>query len=78
LTDQNIELILKILQDGQWHGISELAEKTSIPSPKIQLVTDFLAKYTFIELDPKNRKIKLSRRLVKFFQKTSLKTKNVC
>jgi len=77
LTDQSIERILRILQDGRWHNINELAEKTHLTPLKMRLVTDFLAKYTFVKLDPENKKMKISRSFSRFFERTSLETETV-
>lgn len=77
LTNQSLERILRILQDGQWHDINELAQKTHLTPLKMQVITDFLAKYTFIKLDLENKKMKMSRLFSRFFQRTSLETENV-
>ena len=71
MASQSIDQVLRILKDGQWHDVSEVAEKISLSPLKIQLVTDFLARFTFIELNRKNQKMKLSPPLTRFFQKIS-------
>jgi DNA-binding IclR family transcriptional regulator len=78
LTQQSIDQILRMLRDGKWHDMSEIAERTKLSSTKMQRVTDFLAKYTFIEVNHENQKMKLSPTLTEFLQKIHApKTRNI-
>jgi DNA-binding IclR family transcriptional regulator len=67
LTVRSIEQILRLLRDGQWHDLNEIANKTQLSNLKLQIVTEFLAKYSFIKLDRKNGRVRLSRTITKFF-----------
>ena len=70
---EEIDTILTLLQDGQWHPITEIARKTRLNQLKIQLITDFLTKYNLIELSKMQQEAKLTpptQRLVKKVQET--------
>ena len=54
-------LILELLSDGNWHGIDELLVKVKLNEQKFREVTEFLDKYSFIEFDHENRKVKINR-----------------
>lgn len=64
---RSIDQILRLLRDERWHDMDEIAERTRLSTLKMQIVTEFLAKYRFIRLDRKNGKIRISRSLAKFF-----------
>jgi predicted transcriptional regulator len=56
-----LTLILELLSDGNWHGIDELLVKVKLNEQKFREVTEFLDKYSFIEFDHENRKVKINR-----------------
>jgi hypothetical protein len=59
--------------------MDEIAERTRLSELKIRIVTEFLAKYDFIELDRKNGKIRISRSLAKFLRVvSSVETEKAC
>ena len=64
-----IDDILSVLRNGKWHDIKEICEKTHLNSPKIELLTNFLLEYNFIELDKKACKTRLTRPLFQFLKK---------
>jgi len=66
LRGRSLEQILRLLKDGQWHNINEIANITGLSPSKMQLIIEFLAKYNFIQLDHKNARIKISRHTAKF------------
>ena len=67
MTVRSIEQVLRLLRDEQWHNINDIAEKTRLSTLKMQIITEFLAKYHFIRLNRKNGKIKISHSLARFF-----------
>jgi hypothetical protein len=71
LSGRCTERILRLLRDGQWHDIDEIARRTRLSSLKMQIIAEFLAKYNFIKLDRENSRIKISRPIAKFFQAIS-------
>jgi len=64
-----IDEILDLLKNGEWHGIKEIADKVQLREFKAELITSFLAEYDFLELDKKERKIKLSPQMLLFLKK---------
>jgi len=53
------ETILQLLENGKWHYLKDIEEKTHLNSDKVENVTKFLAKYKFIKLDKAEQKVKL-------------------
>jgi DNA-binding IclR family transcriptional regulator len=66
---QAIDKILEILHNGDWHKVTEIAEKTGTQESKIELISRFLSTYDFLEYDKKSKRIKLSNELQGFFDK---------
>jgi DNA-binding IscR family transcriptional regulator len=56
-----IMLALELLSDGKWHRTEELLLKLELNEHKLQEVTAFLRKYGFVEIDKKNRKVKINK-----------------
>ena len=63
------EIILKLLENGKWHNLKDIEEKTQINGYKIKNITDFLAKYNFVTLDDLEQKVKLDPPTKKFLKK---------
>ena len=53
------ETILQLLENGKWHYLKDIKEKTRLNSDKVENVTKFLAKYNFVKLDEAEQKVKL-------------------
>jgi len=53
------ETILRLMEDGKWHYLKDIEEKTHLNSGKVENVTKFLAKYNFVKLDEAKQKVKL-------------------
>ncbi len=64
-----IDRIFEILHNGDWHRVTEVAEKTGTQESKIKLISSFLSAYDFLEYDKKTKRIKLSTELQDFFEK---------
>jgi DNA-binding IclR family transcriptional regulator len=64
-----IDEILSILRNGRWHDIKEICEKTQLNTLKVELLTNFLLEYNFIELDKKECRTRLTRPLFQFLKK---------
>jgi hypothetical protein len=60
-----------MLRDCQWHDADEIASRTRLSPLKMQIITEFLAKYGFIQLDRRKSRMKLSRHLAEFFHAIS-------
>jgi len=64
-----IDKIFEILNNGDWHRLTEVAEKTGTQESKIKLISSFLSAYDFLEYDKKTKRIKLSTEMQDFFDK---------
>jgi len=69
LLTEKIDKILTLLQDGEWHSITEITLKTELNQTKIQLITNFLAKYNLIKLDKTQQEAKLTLPTHNFIKK---------
>jgi len=64
-----IDKIFEVLDNGGWHKLTEVAEKTSTQESKVELISSFLSAYDFLEYDKKTKRIKLSTQLKTFLKK---------
>ena len=64
-----IDKIFEILDNGDWHKLMEVAEKTGTQKSKVKLISSFLANYDFLEFDKKTDRIRLSNQLQTFIKK---------
>jgi len=63
-----IDKIFEILDNGDWHKLTEVAERTGTQKSKVELISSFLANYDFLEFDKKDEKIRLSIQLQIFLR----------
>lgn len=63
------EIILQFLENGRWHHLKEIEEKTQLNSHQVENITNFLAKYNFVKLDHNEQKVKLNQSTMKFLKK---------
>lgn len=66
-----IDKIIELLKDGKWHTIKEISQKSKLHEFKIEILADFLARYSFLELNKKERRVKPSQALTAFLEKDS-------
>lgn len=66
----HIDNILETLRDGKWHTLREISQKTKLHEFKIEIITYFLADYSFLEFNKKDKKAKLTKMFVNFLKKT--------
>jgi len=71
LPKRSLEQVIRLLRDEQWHDIDEIASRTQLSPLRMQLVTEFLAKYGFIKLNRGKGKIRISRHMAEFFHRIS-------
>jgi len=64
-----IDEILDVLKNGKWHDLKEISQKMQLQQLKVELLTNFLAEYDFIELDKKKHKTRLTPPLLDFLRK---------
>ena len=63
------EAILQLLENGKWHNLKDIEQKTHLDSFKVENITEFLAIYNFIKLDKTKQKVKLDPPTNKFLKK---------
>ncbi len=63
------ETILQLLENGKWHYLNDISEKTSLNTFKVKNVTKFLAKYNFVKLDEAEQKVKLDPPMNRFLKR---------
>jgi DNA-binding IclR family transcriptional regulator len=66
-TMSTIDEILWLLKDGEWHELTELAEKAEIPKVKAEMVVSFLGEYDFIQINEDLKRLKLKPSILEFF-----------
>ena len=64
-----VNVIFDLLEDGKWHSLTEIADKSGLHELKLEMITSFLAEYDFIKLDKTNRKARLAVSVVDFLKK---------
>ena len=64
-----VDGILELLQNGEWHGVGELVERSGVGRRKVDLVVDFLCGFGFLECDVKVRRVRLSPALLVFLRR---------
>jgi len=64
-----ISRIFELLEDGKWHDLKEIVEKSRVHEFKLEIIQNFLTEYKFIMLDEERQKMKLTPPTFKFFQK---------
>ena len=63
------ETIIQLLENGKWHLLTDITEKTCLPRFKVETVTKFLAKYNFVKLDEAEQKVKIDSPTNRFFKR---------
>ena len=63
------ETILRLLENGKWHYLKDIEEKTHLNHGKVENVTKFLANYNFVKLDEAEQKVKLDPPTTKFLKR---------
>jgi len=64
-----VNVILELLEDGKWHSLTEISDKSGLHEFKLEIVTNFLAEYNFIELDKDKQKTRLAASVADFLKK---------
>jgi len=65
----NVDDILELLENGEWHDLKEIERKTRLQDLDIKSVTKFLVQYNFIKLDKEGKKAKLDSSTQDFLKK---------
>lgn len=61
--------IFDLLRDGKWHNLTEMSESSGLQDFMLEMVTDFLAEYDFVELDKSKRKVRLAESVIDFLKR---------
>ena len=64
-----VNVILDLLEDGKWHGLAEISDKSGLHEFKLEIVTNFLSEYDFTDLNEEKRKVRLATSVVDFLKK---------
>lgn len=56
--------VLKFIENGDWHKLPELAQKTGYTTKKLAKYCETLAKHDLVEYDPKTNSVRLSQELI--------------
>jgi DNA-binding transcriptional regulator/RsmH inhibitor MraZ len=64
-----ITMALEILGDGKWHGIDELLSSLKLSEDKFRELTSFLNAYSFVKVDEKHGRVKISSDFKKLLTK---------
>ena len=65
-----IEQVVDVLKDGEWHQLDEIGEKCELSEVKVESILKFLAEYGFIKINSSGRKVKVGLSLQKFLEET--------
>jgi len=65
---QEINEVVDLIKNGQWHTLEDIANKVELPKPKTNKILEFLANYNFINLDSEHKKAKVTLSLMKFLK----------
>jgi DNA-binding IclR family transcriptional regulator len=61
-----IDEILRLLKDGEWHTLEEIATKASLAQRSTHIITSFLAAHYFVEVKKEHRKLRLTPLTLEF------------
>lgn len=64
-----VDTVIEVLEDGRWHTIREISRKTKVNDFKIEVLATFLADYSFLDLNRREKKAKLSKVFAEFLKK---------
>ena len=65
-----MDMVIELLEDGKWHKIQTISQKSKLNEFKIEILTDFLADYSFLEFNKSEKKARLSKIFAEFLRKT--------
>ncbi len=64
-----VNAVLNLLEDGKWHSLTQIANRSGLHEFKLEIVTNFLAEYDFAEVNKANRQVRLTMSVVDFLKK---------
>jgi hypothetical protein len=63
--------ILEILNDGKWHTLNEIQQKTAIDQKQAEQAICFLEEYSFIITDETKKQARLDQKTQNFLTRTA-------
>jgi hypothetical protein len=64
------EILIELLKDGKWHTLEEMSRRARLHEFKVQVLAEFLADYSFLELNKKERRARSSKAFETFLKST--------
>ena len=64
-----VDDVLTLLEDGKWHNLKEIRDKTRLHDLKVKSITKFLARYKIVKLDKEGQKAKINNPTLDFLEK---------
>ena len=65
---QEIEEVISLIKDGQWHTLEDIIRQSKLPKFKTSKILEFLANYDFIDLNNKHQKAKVAPSLERLLE----------
>lgn len=65
-----IEQVIAVLKDGEWHELGEIGGKCTLSELEVESILGFLAEYGFIKIDGSGRKLKVDVSFKMFLEET--------
>ena len=62
--------VIELLKDGKWHTVAEIHRETRLQEVKIGILAEFLAAYSFLQLDREERRAKISKVFAEFLEES--------
>jgi DNA-binding IclR family transcriptional regulator len=63
-----IDEVLMLLEDGEWHHLKEILDKSGLAEFKLSMVLKFLAEYSFIEVEERSGTVRATPEFVQFLE----------
>lgn len=67
---REIDEVVSLIGDGQWHDLEEIGTKSRLPKPVISKILEFLASYQFVDFDGQRKTVRITSSLSKFLKET--------
>ena len=67
-----VEGVLEVLKDEKWHKLDEISQSSKGDIFKVQVLMDFLVRFSFAEINRRQKKARLSKAFADFLEGTEL------
>jgi len=55
-----LDALLRLLRDGKWHSLDQIALELCVSERKLLMALRFLAEYSFVELEEEQRRARIT------------------